>query len=303
MKNLIIGNRGFLGSHLYKRLKEKGEDVKGIDNLMHPCKQKVPSKYGDIRYYHDIENGIEWADTVYLLAAQIHVDKSISNPEETLDINVKGTMNVLEAVKKFDKRLVFASSSEVYGTSNSWYMDEHHQLDGQSPYAASKTAGDRLCKAYYDTFGTRATILRNFNTFGEFQNDGSYGGVIAIFTRRAIDGQDLCIYGDGKQERDYMHVSDAISGYELCMESPNLVGRAVNVGSGNTVTINELAEVIIKLTGSKSKVIHIDPRPGEVHRLCADTTLAKENGFVSTTDMEKDLKTYVEWYKSNNRSR
>lgn len=298
-KIFIPGAAGFIGGHLWDSLEKKGHEVCGIDNFSHassnPKNNRV--KYGDIRYYQDIEKYVEWSDITLLVAAQIHVDKSITNPEETIDVNVKGTLNVLEAVKKYDKRMVFASSSEVYGSSQSQFMGESHPLDAQSPYAASKLAGDRLCKAYYDTFGTRVTILRNFNTFGEYQNDTSYGGVIAIFTRKALAGEPLTIYGSGRQERDYMYIDNAVRAYEFCMENPALIGRAVNVGSGKTITINDLAAMIIKLTNSKSEIIHIEPRAGEVMRLCADMTFACSNGFSIMTDFEKELNAYVSWYR------
>jgi nucleoside-diphosphate-sugar epimerase len=304
MRCLITGVKGFIGGHLYHKLKAEGNEVLGIDNLMHPSNNPdIPFIYGDVRYYHDIEKYVKWCDVVFHLAAQIHVDKSISNVEETMEINVKGTMNILEACKNFDKRMIFASSSEVYGTSQKRKMDESHQLDAQSPYAASKCAGDRLCKSYFDTYGTRVSILRNFNTFGEWQNDDSYGGVIAIFTKAALSGQDLRIFGSGEQMRDYMYISDAIEGYKLCMKD-ELIGKVINIGSGKTITINELANLIIKITQSKSKVIHTDPRSGEVMRLCADTTFAKTMGFVSKTDFEKDLSRYVKHFEQylNNRN-
>src|SRR3990167_10429668 len=171
--------------------------------------------HGDIRTDDMIVGGtiydyVRESDIVFLLAAQIHVDKSIENPQETIDINVNGTLNILEACRKYGKKLVFASSSEVYGTSQSEFMSETHPLDAQSPYAASKVAGDRLCKSYIDTYGMDISILRNFNTFGEYQNDGSYGGVIAIFTRQALAGEPITIYGTGEQERDYMYIEDAL---------------------------------------------------------------------------------------------
>jgi len=304
-KVFITGSAGFIASHLWDYLRERGHSVEGIDNFSHACRHPENHRvsYGDIRYYQDVEKYIKWADIVIHCAAQIHVDKSITNPQETIDVNVSGTLNILEAVRKYDKRLVFASSSEVYGTSQTEAMDELHPLDGQSPYAASKTAGDRLCKAYFDTYGTKITVLRNFNTFGKYQNDTSYGGVIAIFTRRALNNEDIVVFGDGTQSRDYMDIKDALRGYELCMSEDNLIGETINVGTGKTITINEVAEIIKKLTKSKSKIVHANSRPGEVMRLCADITRAKENGFEPQTDFEKDINDYVQWYQSSNRSR
>jgi len=300
MKILITGAAGFIGSHLYEKLKSNGHQVKGVDNFFHSCKHPSAKEvqYCDIRYYTNIEPLVKWSDVVFHLAAQIHVDRSITNPQETLDINVIGTMNVLEAVRKFKKKMVFASSSEVYGTAQFKKIFEQHPLDAQSPYAASKVAGDRLCKSYYDTYGTKVAILRNFNTFGPYQADDSYGGVIGIFTRKALLGKSLKVFGDGEQERDYIPVSDAIRGYEFCIEK-ELWGKPVNIGSGSVVKIKWLAEQIIKITNSKSKIIHVEPRPGEVRRLCADTHLAECLGFKIENNFNKELKKYVKWAKDS----
>ena len=219
MKVFITGGAGFIGSHLHKKLESDGHEVKSIDNFMHPSKAPHKSVYGDIRYYQDIEPYVKWADIVYHLAAQIHVDKSIKNPQETIDININGTLNILEACRVYNKKLVFASTSKAYGTSQCEYMTEDHPLDCQSPYGASKVAGDRLCKSYIDTYEMDITILRNFNTFGEYQNDGSYGGVIAIFTRQALNGDDITIFGDGSQERDYMYIDDAVQAYMIASQT------------------------------------------------------------------------------------
>lgn len=296
MKILITGAAGFIGGHLYNELKDKHEVV-GIDNFFHASYNPIVSevKYADIRYYQDIEPFVEWADVVFHLAAQIHVDRSIKSPQETIDINVTGTMNILEAVRKFNKKMVFASSSEVYGTAQTDAISETHQLDSQSPYAASKVAGDRLCKSYYDTYKTNVAILRNFNTFGPYQADRSYGGAIAIFTRKALLGESITVYGDGRQERDYMSVRDAIRGYMFCLEQ-ELWGRPINVGTGETITIRELAETIRDIAGSNSKIEHVEPRPGEVMKLKADMSLANSYGFKTITDFETNLRDYIYWY-------
>lgn len=296
-KNIFItGIAGFIGSHLAQNLIKEGYTVRGIDNLMHPSKNVVHFDYGDVRYKADIEEHIKWCDVVVHTAAQIHVDKSIKNPQETIDINVNGTLNVLELCRKYDKRMVFASTSEIYGTSQSQEMKETHQLDCQSPYGASKVAGDRLCKSYFDTYGTDVRILRNFNTFGPFQNDGSYGGVIAIFVKAALKNQPLKIFGSGKQERDYMYIDDAVQAYKLMIDHDHLAGEILNCGTGKTISIKDIAETIVKLTGSLSEIIHVEPRPGEVLRLCADISEAKKHGFKPETNFEEHLKKYINWY-------
>lgn len=298
----ITGIHGFIGSHLANTLAKEGWEVKGIDNFSHSCgnplEGDIGTYYGDVRYYNDIAPYVEWADVTVHTAAQIHVDKSITNPQETIDINVSGTLNILEACKKFQKKMVYASTSEVYGTSQKEYMDENHPVDAQSPYGASKLAGERLCYSYFSTYGLDVSILRNFNTFGSYQGSDSYGGVIAIFTKAALEGEPLKIFGDGTQERDYMWIDDAVQGYKLCIQN-NLQGKPINVGTGKTVTINKLAESIKKLTGSKSEIVHTAPRPGEVQRLCAGVKRAESLGFTPSTDFEKHLEQYIEGEKKN----
>jgi len=293
---MITGGRGFIGYHLKEELK-KNNQVIVLDNLFHPCQAPVDDTfhYADVRYYHEIESWVKWADIVYHLAAQIHVDRSIEFPQETIDVNVTGTLNILEACRKYHKKMIFASSSEVYGTSQVDKINERHPLDGQSPYAASKISGDRLCKAYYDTYGLDVTILRNFNAFGPYQNDTSYGGVIARFTKAALSGEPLYVYGGGEQQRDYIYITDALFGYRICAQH-NLSGQAINIGTGYTITINELARFIKNITKSNSEIIHTEPRPGEVQRLCADISLAQQYGFKPTTNFKQHLEHYIKWY-------
>ncbi|KKK76617.1 hypothetical protein LCGC14_2861810, partial [marine sediment metagenome] len=195
--------------------------------------------------------------------------------------------------RKYNKKLVFASSSEVYGTSRSKFMKETHQLDPQSPYAASKVAADRLCHSYIKTYGMNICILRNFNTFGEYQADDSYGGVIARFTRKALLGEPLEVFGSGEQERDYMFIDDCVRGYMIASKYSGVL----NVGTGECVTINEVAEQIKRITKSKSPIVHVNERPGEVMRLCADISLANSLGFKPQTKFERDLRKYINWYK------
>lgn len=299
MKILILGSAGFIGGHLYTKLASLGHEVIGIDNFFHPSNNpnNVNTLNEDIRS-PKIEALIAEVDIVYHLAAQIHVDYSIEKPVETFDINVNGTINVLEACRKHKKKLVFASSSEIYGSSQSDYMAESHPVDAQSPYAVTKLAGDKLCTVYKDVYGMDIDVIRNFNTFGIYQNDTSYGGVIAKFTKAALEGEDLTIYGDGTQMRDYMYIDDALQGYMMSLNGS--LDVPTNFGTGQTVTVNEIAQDILDITGSKSRIVHTLPRPGEVQRLCADITLAKSKGFKPTTDFKQNLRTYINLYKDEN---
>lgn len=293
---LISGSAGFIGSHLYKHLEKQGHTVVGIDNLSHPCGQEVPTQYADVRYYKDLLPFFSNCDAVFHLAAQISVDKSIDNPEETIATNILGTQNVLELARKFKTKVIFASSSEVYGTAQTDFINEDHPLDGHSPYAASKIAADRLCFAYWKTYSMPIVIVRNFNTFGEYQNDDSYGGVISKFVKAALANDDLWVNALGTQERDYMHIRDAIKAYEFALGVEKR-GEVFNFGIGKTIRIKDLAEFIIKYTNSKSEIRFNVARLGEVEKLCADITKARKWGFEPQTDFWKDLGRYIEWVK------
>jgi len=299
MRVFLTGSRGFMGSHLAEYLTKQGNEVFGIDNLFHSCEKPIdPAIWtkGDIRNVIDLEKYIEWADVVVHLAAQIHVDYSIQHPQETLDINVKGTLNVLELCRKYRKRVLIASTSEAYGSSQSEFMDENHPLDCQSPYGASKVAADRLAKAYIDTYGMDIVIIRNFNAFGPFQNDGSYGSVIAKFTRKAMRGECLDIYGDGSQERDYMYIDDIVSAYDFAIHK--LPRGVYNFGTGKTVKIKEVAQKVIQhVINEDAEIVYGPARAGEVQRLCCDTTKVKSFGWTSKTNFDYDLERYVKWYK------
>jgi len=296
MRVLITGAAGFIASHLQEYLENKGYEVVGLDNLQWSTRRMKNLVIGDVRDERLVDLLVSQVDEVYHLAAMINIDYGNKYPQETVDINVKGTTNLLEACRKYEKPMVFASTSEVYGTSQTEKMSEEHPLNCQSVYAATKVAGDRLCKSYADTYGVDVRILRNFNTFGTWQRFDSYGGVIAIFVNRALHGKSPIIFGSGKQERDYMWVTDAVRGYELIAEK-GVKGKPINVGSGTTVSVNEIATLVQKYTGCP-KPIYTSPRPGEVQRLCADTTKAQKLGLKIETDFEKNLFEYIEWRKN-----
>lgn len=292
---LVTGGAGFIGSHLSRRLDALKHKVVSIDNMMHPCENPFESKFADIRYPQDMEQYFKGCDVCFHLAAQISVDRSIHSPQETIDININGTLNILQLCRKHKVKLIFASTSEVYGTSQKDKMDELHPLDAQSPYGASKVAADRLCKSYIDSYGMKIVILRNFNTFGPYQNDDSYGGVIARFTKAALNGENLNIFGSGRQERDYMWVDDAVDAYIKLINQSGVY----NAGSGDTIKVNRIAELIKKFSNSKSRILHVSGRPGEVQRLCCDARKIKSLGWKPKISIEEGIKKYVSFYKNS----
>ena len=175
-------------------------------------------------------------------------------------------------------------------------MSEFHPLDAQSPYAASKVAGDRLCYAYWKTYGMDVRILRSFNTAGPYQADDSYGAVIAIFINKALNNEVLEIYGTGLQERDYMAVSGAVGAYKAIAER-GCAGFIVNAGSGIPVSIIDIAEKVIKHTQSKSKIKNIKPRPGEVVRLCCNNSKILSLGWKPTKNIDQIIKEMIKHKK------
>jgi dTDP-glucose 4,6-dehydratase len=193
---------------------------------------------------------------------------------------------------------IVASSSEIYGSSLTEFMSESHPLMPQSPYGASKVEADRLAYSYYQTYGMDVTIVRNFNTFGKYQRDDSYGGVIAKFTKAALAGEPLVIFGDGKQERDYMSAEAAISAYEFCINN-DLRGKAINFGSGIATQIYDIATEIREYTQSKSPIDLIAGRKGEVQRLCANIAYANILGWQGSKSLFiNDLHKYIDWVKN-----
>jgi UDP-glucose 4-epimerase len=308
-KILITGGAGFIGSHLAEDFVKDGYSVKIIDDFSSGSVNNILGLFnhrnfklirGSVTNKELIRKATLDVDVVLHLAAQIHVDRSIIEPRHTFEVNTLGTLNILDAALENDIELVvYASSSEVYGSAKYVPMDEDHPLNPASPYAASKAAADRLCFSYYNTYKLPIVVVRCFNTYGPRQKDTGYAAAIPKFLRRALTGLPPVIYGNGKQTRDYMFIKDVVNAYKLVLKSyENVVGKAVNFGTGKEITILKLANTILHLCGNEMAPIHVAPRAGEVKRLCADISLAeKELGFTPKYTIEKGLKVFLEWYR------
>lgn len=312
MKILITGSAGFLGSHLSEKYVADGHVVYGLDNLMNGNlnnirtllhKKNFKFIHDDIRneeVYSKLPNDL---DAIIHLAAQIHVDRSIVNPEETIEINVNGTLRILEFARMNDiGKVLHASTSEVYGSAQTVPMDENHPLSAKHPYGVSKIAADRLCYTYNETYDLGVEIIRCFNFFGPRQKDTGYGGVIAIFVNRVLQNKPPLIYGDGEQTRDYMYVEDAIDAFDRVLKATgNPAKNGINFGSGKEISVNKIADLVIKLAAvdKSMKPFHVEARPVEVQRLYAD--ISKSNkllGFAPKTNFERGLELLVEWYNN-----
>lgn len=307
---LITGASGFIGSHLAEKYANEDHTVKILDDFSSGSvnniwsllsRRNVKLVRGDVRDPATVRKAMEGADVVFHLAAQVHVDKSIVSPRSAFEINTFGTLNILDSALESDVQLViYASSSEAYGSAQYVPMDEKHPLNPGSPYAASKAAADRLCFSYYNTYGLPVVVVRSFNTYGPRQSNTGYAAVIPKFITRAMRNLPPIIYGDGKQTRDYMYIEDAVRAYDLTLNSyERLLGRAINFGTGREISIHELAMRVLSCFGLEEKLspINVEARPGEVKRLCADISLAhKELGFEPKYDIAAGLQKAVKWY-------
>ncbi len=311
MRILITGAAGFLGSHLCEKYVQDGKVVYGIDNLLNGNlnnirtllhKKNFKFIHDDIcrdELYHKLPSDL---DAIIHLGAQIHVDRSIINPAETFKINLEGTMKILEFARMNDiEKILFASTSEVYGSAEYVPMDEKHPLLAKHPYGVSKIAADRLCSSYNETYDLGVDIIRSFNLFGPRQKDSGYGGVIAIFIKRVLQNKPPIIYGDGTQTRDYMFVTDAVNAYDLVLMANNNPGKnGINFGSGIEISINKIADLVIKNAAIKEmQVVHVQPRPIEVQRLFADISKSQRLlKFKPQIDFENGLRILIDWYNN-----
>lgn len=310
---LITGADGFIGSHLTESLMLKGAEVSvyvpervsigsvqcKLDNI-----PKLQDKFreiitGDVSNEDSInlikKNNPE---VIFHLAAKAYVNFSFEHPFEVMRTNLIGTLNVLEAVRQNDsiKRVVCTSSSEIYGTAQHPQIDEGHPLNPSTPYAASKLAADRYCYAYWKTYGLPVAIIRPFNTFGPRH---TYD-VVPKFISLALENKPLTVYGTGEQERDLLYVEDTVRAFEIMGSHKNAIGKAVNFASGKSHTINYIAKKIVELAESKSEIIHVEKRLGEVDKLCGNYSLAKKLfGWEPRISFEEGLKRNIEYVKSH----
>jgi UDP-glucose 4-epimerase len=311
MRILITGGAGFIGSHLSEKYTLEGHTVLCLDNFMNGDLGNIRGLLnyrnfklinGDVRDFDLLEKIAKDVDVVIHLAAQIHVDRSILEPKLTYDVNIFGTLNILELARRYDiNKVIHTSTSEVYGSAQYVPMDENHPLDAPHPYGASKVAADRMCNAYIQTYGVNVCVMRPFNAFGPRQKDTGYGGVISIFVKRSLNGTPPIIYGDGMQTRDYTYVKDLVRAYDLILRYKKAMREPINFGTGREIRIIDLARKIIELCGKKGRIkpVHVAPRPGEVGRLVADYSKAKKLlGWEPEYTFEKGLIEFIKWYRS-----
>lgn len=299
---VVTGGTGFIGSHIVAELATRGERVRTFDNGSsgQHAKAAVGDRYGgrveflhgDLRDYSAVVNALVGADVVFHQGGLASVPASIADPDASLEINVNGTHNVLMAARAAGvRRVVFASSSAVYGDSPK--LPKHEQMlpTPLSPYAAHKLAAEYLCGVFTYVYGLETVALRYFNVFGPGQSPRSeYAPVIPRFITALLAGQRLEIYGDGEQTRDFTYIDDVVRANLLAAEAPAAVGRVLNIGCGHRVSLNEVSRTLSDLLGIVPDVAYRPGRQGDVHDSVADITRAREVlGYEPAVDLREGL--------------
>ncbi len=309
---LVTGAGGFIGSRLCERMVEEGASVRAFVRYTSRAEigllKLLPSEIlgnveiirGDLRDLNAVEQAAKGVDTIFHLGALISIPYSYVHPVETVQTNVIGTMNILEACRKTGAKLVHTSTSEVYGTALRVPIDEDHPLQGQSPYSASKIGADKLVESYYRSFDVPSITIRPFNTYGPGQSSRA---VIPTIITQALSG-DLVRLGNLEAIRDFTYLDDTVEGFLLAVQAGFWDGETYNLGSGEEISIGEIAELIFRIMG-KQPEIQVEPRrlrpeKSEVLRLISDNRKAKAAlGWQPKVGMEEGLRRTIDWISTH----
>ena len=275
---LVTGGAGFIGSHIVDQLVEANE-VRILDNCSTGRVENIPESAtfieGDIRDSRTLSRAIDGADLVFHEAAQVSVSRSVTSPQTSHDVNARATIQLLECARNEDARVVVASSAAIYGEPDRIPVSEEQHKTPSSPYGTEKLMLDHYARLYHELYSLPTVALRYFNVYGPRQTAGDYSGVISVFKDQAEAGKPITIEGNGKQSRDFVHVEDVVQA-NLLAATTDSVGEAYNIGTGERATISELATTFRDVVDSKSKIVHTDPRSGDVRHSCADISKAHD---------------------------
>ena len=304
---VVTGAAGFIGSNLTDSLLELGAEVIGIDNLFNGRLENLDealkhNKFkfhkGDIRDLNFLLDVFEGIDIVYHEAAFTSVPQSVKMPENCNDVNVNGVINVLNAAHRMKvEKVIYASSSSVYGDTPTLPKKEDMCRIPISPYGVAKLACEAYMQVYHQVYGLKTTSLRYFNVYGPRQKDSTYSGVIAIWLGNIIRDEDLIIFGDGKNSRDFTYIKDVIQA-NLLVAKQDVAGEIFNVGTGSPITLTNLATLLLKLTHKEHlKINYKIPRLGDILHSYADISKANRSlKFEPKYNQEKGLEEYLKWY-------
>jgi len=300
---LITGGAGFIGGHLARLLIDAGKNVRVIDNLSVGNRDNVPEGaqliVGDIRDSTVLEQAIKNVDIVFHLAAKVSIRLAVEEFQNDADINLIGTLNVLKAVRDAGvKKIVYASSMAVYGNPDYSPQDENHPTRPTSPYGVSKLASEKYISILAPLWGIDYVNLRLFNTYGPRQTHSPYVGVITIFIRSILSGENLKIFGDGKQRRDFIYVGDVARAFEMAGSS-DISGISLNVGTGIPTDVNTIADILIDRLDKGIERRHTPPVPGEPGDSIANISLSQSKmNFTARCRIEEKIDEVIEWNRS-----
>ena len=304
----MTGGAGFIGSHVVDLLLSNGFSVKVLDNLYSGSLENLSQASskpgfsffkGDVRDSSLLRELARGCDYVIHLAALVSVEEANKNPVLAYEVNILGTLNVLEACRKCDvNTLIYSSSCAVYGEAVRLPIDEEHPLRPKNVYGVTKLASEALINSYVESYGLKAYVLRFFNVYGPRMKGGPYAGVVHCFISRALSKQSFTIYGDGEQTRDFVYVADVAESCLMALKSgkPGIY----NIGTGKATSINYLATLIKELTSSNVSIIHEPPRLGDIKSSQADVEKARRLlGWKARYDLRQGLLETINWYKSS----
>ncbi len=309
-KVLVTGADGFIGSHLVDELLLQGASVRALVHYnpfgrwgwLQDRADDVDIQAGDVRDGERVARVTEGVEAVFHLAALIGIPYSYDAPESYLQTNVLGTYNVLNACRRAGvERMVQTSTSEVYGTARRVPIDESHPLQPQSPYSASKIAGDMTALSFHHSFGLPVAVVRPFNTYGPRQ---STRAVIPTVLAQLLGGSGEIRIGATTPTRDFNYVTDTARGFLAVAESDQALGHVVNIGSGREISVAELIELLVRVSGTRARVVsdvdRLRPPGSEVERLLCDNTRAREwAGWKPEVGLEEGLRRTAEWVAAN----
>jgi len=313
---LVTGGAGFIGSHLVDRLIERGDEVTALDDLSTGSYRNIRHLLDNPRFRFSqgsvldselVDSEVGQVDVVYHFAAAVGVQLIVDRPLQSLITNIKGTETVLEAAQKHRTKILVTSTSEIYGKNQNGPFKEDDDRVLGSPrklrwsYSTSKAVDEILAYVYYKELGLPTVVVRLFNTIGPRQV-GHYGMVVPRFISQALHGEPLTVYGDGSQSRSFTSAHDVVTAMTILMETPEAEGEVFNVAGEAEITIRDLAELIIKRTGSASTIIYLPFEDvygdgfEDMSRRAADTSkLAAATGFRCTTDFLETLDSMIEF--------
>lgn len=309
---LVTGAGGFIGSELVRQLVRQGASVRAflrytsradlglLRYLPGRVLDSVELVFGDLRDPDAIDQAAEGMDVIFHLGALISIPYSYVHPVEVVQSNVIGTLNVLQACRRYGCRLVHTSTSEVYGTALRVPIDEDHPLQGQSPYSASKIGADKLVESYYRSFDVQAVTVRPFNTYGPGQ---SARAVIPTIITQALTGDEVRL-GNLEAKRDFTYLTDTVDGFIRAAQTPEALGQTINLGAGEDISVGELANLAMALIGCQVRVVvdeeRLRPEKSEVMRLVSDNRKARQVlGWVPQVGLREGLGRTIDWIREH----